>query len=119
MSATPNASAPFRIARVDDRGGQRFAVLALTVPSGSTVSDHEAIYRAVNDADPAALKHLLERGFYQRIAMSSVCLERPPARPIGDLIVDLYDGAIHRIVHDRAIATPLTVETRGFAARLH
>ncbi len=119
MSAPPNEGEPLRIAHIDGQDGQRYAVLALTPPCQDDPAAQDFIRRVLENPSATHLQVLLQNGFYRRAAINGVSPEHPPQRPLGDLIVDLYGGSVFRIVHERAIPTPLTIDTRAFAVRLH
>lgn len=110
---------PLRINRADGRDGQRYAVLAVQTPAGADPAMTSRIVETILQPTPEGIQWMLQAGCYVRHPLAGVSPDHPPQRPLGDLIVDLYSGQTFRILHERAIPTPVVVETRVLAVQLH
>lgn len=99
--------------------GQRYAVFTLEIPHDASREAEARIATIAQDQNPAALQWLLAQGLYRRVTLAGVSLEHPPARPAGDLLIDLFDGKIYRLRHARAFDTGLVVEPSTLNPQRH
>lgn len=99
--------------------GQRYAVFTLEIPPDASPEVEARIAAIAQDPSPAALQWLLAQGLYRRVTLAGVSLGNPPARPAGDLLVDLFEGTIYRLRHARAFATGLVVEPATLNPQRH
>ena len=99
--------------------GQRYAVYTLEIPHEASPEAEAHIAALAQEANPLALQWLLAQGLYRRVTLAGVSLANPPARPLGDLLVDLFDGRIYRLRHARAFDTGLVVEPSTLNPQRH